>query len=150
MTLTITLPTEADTLDFGAKLAAVCPAQCLIFLQGDLGAGKTTLVRGFLRGLGYAGTVKSPTYTLVESYQLVQRQIFHFDLYRLTQTSELNDMGIDDYFSTPSICIIEWPECGKKQLPTGDLTCYIRALDSGREIKITAETNVGEQLLQRL
>ena len=101
--------TEA-TEQFGASLYKILPAKCVVFLQGDLGAGKTTLVRGFLRASGYNGTVKSPTYNIVEEYAIAQQAVFHFDLYRLSSPEELEWIGINDYFAQQSICFIEWPE----------------------------------------
>jgi tRNA threonylcarbamoyladenosine biosynthesis protein TsaE len=147
MILETFLPTEQDTLAFGARLVALCPKQCTLFLQGELGAGKTTLVRGCLQALGYQGIVKSPTYTLVETYDIQDRRILHFDLYRLKDPEELAYIGIADYFAAPSICLIEWPERAKNQLPPADLTCYIRALHSGRGITLTAESEGGRQIL---
>lgn len=146
----IYLAAEADTLNFGAQLAAICTAPCAIFLQGDLGAGKTTLVRGFLRGLGYDGVVKSPTYTLIEPYEINNQTIFHFDLYRLTKPEELHTIGFRDYLAIPSICIIEWPERALSELPAPDLTCYIHSSDSGRQLRLAAATAHGKQLLQQL
>lgn len=105
---------------FGAELWQCLPNKCLIFLQGDLGAGKTTLVRGFLRASGYAGNVKSPTYTLVESYTINDRTIHHFDLYRLNDPQELEWIGIADYFDQDAICFIEWPDRGQGFLPKPD------------------------------
>lgn len=144
------LKNEQDTLAFGQQLAALCLAPSTLFLQGDLGAGKTTLVRGFLRGLGFMGTVKSPTYTLVESYEIKGQIILHFDLYRLNHPEELYDIGFADYFATPSIRLIEWPERAKNQLPTADLTCYIHVLDCGRELTIMAGSERGRQILALL
>jgi tRNA threonylcarbamoyladenosine biosynthesis protein TsaE len=149
----IFLSNETDTLAFGAALAKTCPQNCVIFLEGDLGAGKTTLTRGFLQALGYTGKVKSPTYTLVEPYEWDNHTIFHFDLYRLQDPEELEHMGIRDYFSQTAICLIEWPERGKNILPTADLTCYIRQHLEGREITLTSHTDCGhsvKQLLQTL
>jgi len=148
--LTLTLSNESSTLAFGAQLANACPTNCIIFLQGDLGAGKTTLVRGFLQSLGHMGKVKSPTYTLVEPYELTNKHIYHFDLYRLTDPNELEEMGIRDYFSHPAIHLIEWPERGKNQLPEADLTCYIHTLTEGRQIQLTAHTEVGRRILEQL
>lgn len=144
------LLSEADTLTFGATLAKACPQNCVIFLEGDLGAGKTTLVRGFLQGLGYTGKVKSPTYTLVEPYEIAQHTIFHFDLYRLNDPEELEQIGIRDYFAQPAICLIEWPKRGEGILPGPDLTCYIHAIHEGREILITSHTACGHSIKQHL
>lgn len=138
---------ESQTLAFGQQLAAICPTKLIIFLQGELGAGKTTLVRGFLQGLGHQGLVKSPTYTLVESYELTNKTIYHFDLYRLTNPEELDYIGIRDYLSQTAILLIEWPERGAKQLPSADLTCYIEAIDSGRRLQLSAYSEQGQKLL---
>ncbi len=108
------------TEQFGAELFHSLPSKCLIFLYGDLGAGKTTMVRGFLRAAGYNGIVKSPTYTLVEEYTISGRKIFHFDLYRVLDPEELEWIGIRDYFDQDSICFIEWPDKGKGYLPKPD------------------------------
>jgi tRNA threonylcarbamoyladenosine biosynthesis protein TsaE len=131
----IILTNEQETMALGAQLWAILPTQCLIFLKGDLGAGKTTLTRGFLRAGGYQGTVKSPTYTLVEEYQLDQRKIYHFDLYRLRDPEELEWMGMDDYLAEQAICFIEWPEQGGIMLPEPDLVIEIKVILEGREIK---------------
>lgn len=150
MQINIILSSEVETLEFGAKLATACPQKCIIFLQGDLGAGKTTLVRGLLRGLGFTGLVKSPTYTLVECYEIENHIIFHFDLYRLTDPEELTYIGLRDYLSQAAIFLIEWPEQGKNQLPSPDLTCYIRHLDTGRQLLISADSECGFKVLQKL
>lgn len=127
--------TEA-TEQFGAELFNSLPVKCLIFLQGDLGAGKTTLVRGFLRAAGYDGTVKSPTYTLVEEYTIGTRKIFHFDLYRLVDPEELEWIGIRDYFDQDSVCFIEWPEKGKGFLPEPDKIITLKPQGLGRSLTI--------------
>lgn len=121
-----------ETEQFGAELYRLLPAKCLVFLEGSLGAGKTTLVRGFLRAAGYCGAVKSPTYTLVEEYVLNQHKIFHFDLYRLTDPEELEWMGIRDYFAEDCVCFIEWPAMGKGMLPDPDVVIRLTVQDSGR------------------
>lgn len=122
----------------------------VIFLYGQLGAGKTTVARGFLHGLGYKGRVKSPTYTLVEPYELLTGIVFHFDLYRLHTPQELESIGIQDYFIPNTICLIEWPEHGKGLLPMPDLSCYISLHDNSREIKLIAQSAYGKTILQRL
>jgi tRNA threonylcarbamoyladenosine biosynthesis protein TsaE len=125
--------TEA-TEQFGAKLWAELPSKCLIFLHGELGAGKTTLVRGFLRAAGYTGAVKSPTYTLVEEYTIGGRKIFHFDLYRVADPEELEWIGIRDYFDQDSVCFIEWPDMGKGFLPEPDRVISLVAEGNGRSV----------------
>lgn len=135
------LADEVAMLEFGRKLASLCRPGTIIFLQGPLGAGKTTLVRGLLKALGYTGTIKSPTYTLVESYQLRGMPLFHFDLYRLKHPQELLDIGLEDYLQPEAICLIEWPEKAAGILPKADISCTIEIPQAGigRKIKIAEE-----------
>jgi tRNA threonylcarbamoyladenosine biosynthesis protein TsaE len=128
--------TEA-TEQYGAALWTLLPEQGVIFLQGDLGVGKTTLVRGFLRAAGFTGAVKSPTFTLVEEYSLDERKIFHFDLYRLNDPEELEWMGIRDYFIPNSLCFIEWAERGAGFLPIPDAIISLTVQDLGRNISFS-------------
>lgn len=127
--------TEA-TEQYGAALWTILPETGVIFLQGDLGAGKTTLVRGFLRAAGFTGAVKSPTFTLVEEYNLAERKIFHFDLYRLNDAEELEWMGIRDYFSPNTLCFIEWAERGQGFLPMPDAVISLTVQGMGRELNL--------------
>jgi len=138
------LKTAEETEQFGAQLFSVLAAKSLVFLLGDLGAGKTTLVRGFMRKAGHQGTVKSPTYNIVEEYKINQRLFFHFDLYRLVDPEELEWIGIDDYLQTQSVCFIEWPNLGEGYLSEPDLIISMEVVDQGRKItleKIPSEIN---------
>ena len=141
---------EAAMLATGAALAQRFPSGGLITLHGDLGAGKTTLVRGLLRALGHTGNVKSPTYTLVEPYHLEGRDVFHFDLYRLADAEELEYMGIRDYFPADTLCLVEWPEKGEGWLPAPDLEITLSYANEQREVQIDARTAIGEAILERL
>lgn len=135
---------------FGACLASVCAAGLQIHLRGDLGAGKTTLTRGFLRGLGHEGTVKSPTYTLVEPYELQGRSLFHLDLYRLGDPEELEWIGIRDLADSDATCLVEWPEQGRGFLPPADLVIRIEHRAGGRGLVLEAGSPAGEALLADL
>ena len=128
---------EQAMLDAGAKLALQLQPGMLVFLQGDLGAGKTTLVRGVLRGLGHQGAVKSPTYNLVEAYLINDQPLFHFDLYRLMDDEELEYMGMRDYLNKESICFIEWPDKGAGFLPEPDMLLEIKINGCQRELLIS-------------
>lgn len=134
--MAIFLESARATEQFGAQLWAQLPKGSVIFLHGDLGAGKTTLVRGFLRAAGFAGAVKSPTYNLVEEYDLGGLKVFHFDLYRLVDPEELEWIGIRDYFNQESVCFIEWPEQGLGLLPLPDLALHLSVLEHGRNLEI--------------
>lgn len=131
-TETVFLQNEAATEALGARLAAQVPSGT-VFLKGDLGAGKTSLTRGWLRALGHDGAVKSPTYTLVEPYLLVGRTIYHFDLYRLVDPEELELIGGRDYFDEQALCLVEWPEQGQGFLPRPVLTVSLSPKAGGRE-----------------
>ncbi len=146
----IFLGDEAATLKLGASVGAALSdwsEGLVIFLEGDLGAGKTTFCRGVLRGLGHSGAVKSPTYTLVEPYEFADRTLNHFDLYRLGDPEELEYMGIRDYFKAGDVCIIEWPERGAGVLPEPDLRITVNVEGSGRRFRWQSETSNGSRWL---
>lgn len=149
------LADETATIAIGSGLAEVVKSATVqqalvVYLNGDLGAGKTTLTRGFVRGMGHVGNVKSPTYTLVEPYELGEWRVFHFDLYRLADAEELEYMGIRDYFNNDCCCFIEWPEKGVGLLAKADLIINIAYQDEQRVIKLQAETAHGEQVVTEL
>lgn len=148
--LSLFFATEEALVSFAGDFAGVCPKTAVIFLYGNLGAGKTTFVRGFLRALGYEGLVKSPTYTIVEPYQFENFAVFHFDLYRIADSQELEYIGVQDYFVPQAICFVEWPENGIGFLPQPDLSCYIDIHLTGREFKVVAQTECGKAILQNL
>jgi len=150
---TLDLVDEAATLAFGEVLAKGLQPQFTIYLHGDLGAGKTTLVRGLLHALGYVGKVKSPTYTLVECYEIEKKlksplNIYHFDLYRFYDEEEWEAAGFRDYFNANSVCLIEWPEKAQQYLPLPDLDIIFTIKESGRSIKLVAHTPLGQQLIR--
>ena len=139
-----------QTVLFGQRLSNACEKAICIYLHGDLGAGKTTLTRGFIQGLGHVGNVKSPTYTLVEPYELSDWQVYHFDLYRLSDPEELEFMGIRDYFSDTSHCLVEWPERGVGFLPEPDIDLTLTYIGEKREITLQANTDIGLSVLKKL
>lgn len=143
------LADEAETLELGVKLAQLMPDIFVIKLYGQLGAGKTTLVRSIIKSMGYSGTIKSPTYGFVETYEVDNREIFHFDLYRLNQAKELEQIGVRDYFDH-AICLIEWAEKSEHVLPNADLDCYISVLKHGRNVKLVSHSVAGDKVLAHL
>jgi tRNA threonylcarbamoyladenosine biosynthesis protein TsaE len=136
--------------DLGEVFSSVLKSGAVVYLEGDLGMGKTTLVRGVLRGLGYQGPVKSPTYTIVEPYDLSGFEAFHFDLYRVADAEELEFMGIRDYFTDGSLCLIEWAEMGRGVLPEADLLVSLSLIHQGRHVSIEAYTEKGNAALSVL
>ncbi|RMQ46339.1 hypothetical protein ALQ04_00778 [Pseudomonas cichorii] len=142
--LTLHLTGEEAMMGFGARLGQITQGVGVIFLEGDLGAGKTTLSRGLIRGLGHVGAVKSPTFTLVEPYEIGSIRAFHFDLYRLVDPEELEFMGVRDYFDGEALCLIEWPRRGTGFLPKPDLTITIRPHEQGRSVTLSPQGLRGE------
>ncbi|WP_354623387.1 tRNA (adenosine(37)-N6)-threonylcarbamoyltransferase complex ATPase subunit type 1 TsaE [Psychromonas sp. MME2] len=139
-----------QTVVFGRRLSAACHEPICIYLHGDLGAGKTTLTRGFIQGLGHKGNVKSPTYTLVEPYQLENWNVYHFDLYRLGDPEELEFMGIRDYFADNSHCLVEWSERGEGILPQADIDLTLTYVGQQRIVELRANNAKGDQVLNKL
>ncbi|MBJ9974812.1 tRNA (adenosine(37)-N6)-threonylcarbamoyltransferase complex ATPase subunit type 1 TsaE [Pseudomonas sp. S75] len=142
--ITLFLADEPATVAFGATLARITGGHGVIFLEGDLGAGKTTLSRGLIRGLGHSGAVKSPTFTVVEPYEIGDIRAFHFDLYRLVDAEELEFMGIRDYFEGDPLCLFEWPQKGAGVLPKPDLTITISPQAGGRSLNLSPQGARGE------
>ena len=149
----INLADESNTLQLGQQLAAALHQGGVIYLQGDLGAGKTTLSRGIIQAMGHSGSVKSPTYTLVEPYQVGELVVYHFDLYRLSDPEELEFMGIREYFADGVVCLIEWPERGGDRIPAADLVVTLNRVKDGnnlRQAQIKAIGKKGQNLLGEL
>ncbi|GAC1409232.1 MAG: tRNA (adenosine(37)-N6)-threonylcarbamoyltransferase complex ATPase subunit type 1 TsaE [Burkholderiaceae bacterium] len=148
------LKDEAGTLALGAALARTLAPGLKIFLFGELGAGKTALTRALLHAAGHAGHVKSPTYTLVEPYTIllagVAVAVRHFDLYRLNSAEEFLDAGFRDEFDGSCICIVEWPEKAAAVLQTPDIEVRLMVVGEGREVELTALSDLGTECLDRL
>lgn len=144
------MPDEAATLALGARIAEILEGGLTVWLQGDLGAGKTTLVRGLLRGLGHQGKVKSPTYTLVEPYVISGLYLYHFDLYRFVDPEEWDAAGFRDYFNAQSVCLVEWPDKAAGLLPAADIEIALVLDGTGRSAVISAHSRLGKQCLERL
>lgn len=146
----VSLPDEQAMVEFGQHIAVTAQGRGVIFLHGDLGMGKTTLSRGVIRGSGHQGSVKSPTYTLVEPYEVGDKRIYHFDLYRLADPEELEFLGIRDYFDEQALCLVEWPEKGTGLLPEPDLVIDIQLDGRGRKLSWIPKTEYGRQLADNL
>jgi len=145
------LPDEAATLRLGGVLAACIAPGMRIYLRGELGSGKTTLVRALLRGLGAEGTVKSPSYALVELYVVSRLHLYHFDFYRFMNPSEFGDAGLADYFRDgDGVCMVEWPERAGGVLPPPDLELELAYSGTGRDINVRAFSEAGGQCLKKL
>ncbi|MGL6161151.1 tRNA (adenosine(37)-N6)-threonylcarbamoyltransferase complex ATPase subunit type 1 TsaE [Microbulbifer sp.] len=150
--LNLRLEDEEATVAAGESLGRACLATGLreglvVFLRGQLGAGKTTFCRGVLRAFGHRGAVKSPTYTLVEPYELGAQRVFHFDLYRLGDAEELEFMGVRDYFTPHSLSLVEWPERGAGVLPDADLLAELEVAGRGRQLHVRAQSDAGSAAL---
>lgn len=145
---------ESETMFLGRKLSKLCVSGCVICLIGMVGSGKTTLCKGFLRALGYMGGIKSPTYTLVESYFISSKHVVvhHFDFYRLSKEENLNDIGMRDYFNGESICLIEWPEQGSNILSLSDVIITISYYNQeiSRKIVLESFSDFGKNIIRAL
>ncbi|WP_394701342.1 tRNA (adenosine(37)-N6)-threonylcarbamoyltransferase complex ATPase subunit type 1 TsaE [uncultured Propionivibrio sp.] len=144
------LPHEAATIAVGQALAPLLAPGLILWLDGDLGAGKTTLVRALLRALGHAGPVKSPTYTLVEVYAVSSLYLYHFDFYRFNDPEEFVDAGLGEYFRTDAVCLVEWPAKARGYVPAADVELVFRFPDApadGRILELHARSEAGRQCL---
>jgi tRNA threonylcarbamoyladenosine biosynthesis protein TsaE len=146
----IHLADESATLALGVAIAHNLTAGLVIYLHGNLGAGKTTLSRGILRGLDFMGKVKSPTYTLVEVYELSSLNLYHFDLYRFNDALEWEEAGFREYFNEASVCLVEWPEKAAELLPPPDIHLYLTLNDESRDAELVALSQEGQLCLNRL
>jgi tRNA threonylcarbamoyladenosine biosynthesis protein TsaE len=147
--LNLSLPDEEATLALGAALAPFIEPGLSIHLRGDLGAGKTTLARGMLRALGHKGPVKSPTYTLVELYELSRLHLHHFDFYRFHDPREWIDAGFRESFNGPGVTLVEWPEKAGGLLPPADVEIVLEASGSGRNASLRTNSLAGQRCIER-
>ncbi len=149
-TLSQYMEDEASTIRAGFALGEAISTGGVIYLEGTLGAGKTTFCRGVLNAFGYSGNVKSPTYTLVENYSLNGNELYHFDLYRLADPEELEFMGVRDYFIEKAICLVEWPSKGAGILPQADIVVKVTPELPGRRLAILGQTDHGNKIVESL
>lgn len=149
--LSFLLANEAETVALGLALSELLPLPFVIYMYGDLGAGKTTFVRGLLQGMGHDGAVKSPTYTLVEPYELKDKKVYHFDLYRLADPEELEFIGIREYQEEDSLLIFEWPDKGDGMIPEANLVIELEYQDKGRKADfIFSDEALGQDIGQKI
>jgi tRNA threonylcarbamoyladenosine biosynthesis protein TsaE len=152
--LNVDLPDAAATEALGQGLAAALSSTGLpggvIFLYGDLGAGKTTLVRQLLRSLGVAGTIRSPTYTLMEPYRTGGRELLHMDLYRLNDPEELHNLGLSDYSPDQTLWLVEWPEKGGNALPGADIAVRLEVAGQARKAEVSGLSEAGRRIISGL
>jgi tRNA threonylcarbamoyladenosine biosynthesis protein TsaE len=146
----IRLHGEAAQIAFGRRIAVHLRPPGVIYLEGDLGTGKTTLARGVIWGLGHTGPVRSPTYTLMEPYELELMRLYHLDLYRLGDPEELEYLGLRDLLDGQSLLLVEWPERGKGALPPPDLSIRIAHAGESRALELVAGGARGEELVSRV
>jgi tRNA threonylcarbamoyladenosine biosynthesis protein TsaE len=150
VTAVFELPDEAATLRLGGMLAPLLQPGMVVFLEGDLGAGKTCFSRAVIRALGHTGPVKSPTYSLVEVYVVSSLYLYHFDFYRFEAHEEFLDAGFSEYFNENAICLVEWPDRAERCLPSPDLRLRIHHAGLGRFVEALANSSQGAQCLKAL
>ena len=150
MQLTFDISDELMTTNLAAQFARLLSAPLVLGFSGDLGAGKTTFIRAMLQALGIRGAIKSPTYSLVESYLIRDMQIHHFDLYRIQEDTELEYIGFRDYFTTEAVCCIEWPERMRSDVDFIDIQVTMVQTDIGRELLMQAKNINGSHILSSL
>jgi tRNA threonylcarbamoyladenosine biosynthesis protein TsaE len=134
----------------GGELAKILQPGTIVYLNGQLGAGKTTLIRSIVAGFGYVGRVKSPSFTLMENYQIGKQQICHYDLYRLQDPEDTELIGMRDSFSRNTICFVEWPERGGGLIAKADIICNIKFATKGRIVELLGISSKGVKMLQML
>lgn len=149
-TFTLDLPGEPATVSLGRALAPLLKPGMVIWLDGDLGAGKTTLTRALLRALGHGGPVRSPTYTLVEVYVISSIYWYHFDFYRFNLPEEFEDAGLGEYFRDDAVCLVEWPEKAAGYVPSPDIALVFRFAGDGRRLELAAGSERGRACLSTL
>lgn len=149
--LSLRLADETDTIKLGRVLAEVLPKPVVIYMYGELGAGKTTMVRGFLQSFGHQGAVKSPTYTLVEPYELPTGALYHFDLYRLADPEELEFIGIREYQDSAVAMIFEWPDKGEGMIPQADISVHLSYEKEGRRVELVfSNPSKAPQIIEKI
>ena len=148
--MSLLIHNEVEMQDLGGRLAQCCHDAIVMYLRGPLGAGKTTLIRGFMRGIGYTGVVKSPTYTLIEPYEVGETRLYHLDLYRIEAAEELAYLGLRELHDGKTIMLVEWPERGAGFLPPADLILEIEYAAEGRRLSLIAPTPTGEAVAKVL
>ena len=148
--MNLTISDEAAMLALGRRLAQGCSRDAVIYLRGKLGAGKTTLVRGFMDAMGYRGAVKSPTYTLIEPYEVGGRHFYHLDLYRIEEAAELEYLGLRELHEGDGVMLVEWPERWERKLPPADIVLDIQHQGSERRVDIKAATDAGMAMQEAL
>jgi len=146
----LTISSSESMESLGAELARLSEGRGFIYLSGELGTGKTTLVRGLLRALGHTGAVKSPTFTIVEPYHIDSKRVYHFDMYRLGDPEELELLGGRDYFSPENLCLVEWPQCAAGSLPDPDLLIELQHAGTARKLSLSGLSEKGRQWCSEL